>query len=33
VKKTRDTRFEMTKTNFSPDSDRAVLILKKMPNP
>lgn len=26
-------RFEMTKTNFSPDGDLAVLILKKMPNP
>jgi hypothetical protein len=30
VKKTGDTRFEMSKTNFSP-GDLAVLILKKMP--
>ena len=30
VKKTGDTKFEMTKTNFSPDGDLAVLILKKM---
>jgi hypothetical protein len=29
VKKTSDTKFEMTKTNFSPDGDLAVLILKK----
>jgi hypothetical protein len=33
VKKTSDTKFEMTKTNFSPDGDLAVLILKKMPAP
>ena len=31
VKKTGDTKFEMSKTNFSPDGDLAVLILKKMP--
>ena len=30
VKKTGDTKFEMTKTNFSPAGDLAVLILKKM---
>jgi hypothetical protein len=30
VKKTGDTKFEMTKSNFSPDGDLAVLILKKM---
>jgi len=30
IKKTGDTKFEMTKTNFSPDGDLAVLILKKM---
>jgi hypothetical protein len=30
VKKTGDTKFEMSKTNFSPDGDLAVLILKKM---
>jgi hypothetical protein len=30
VKKTSDTKFEMTKTDFSPDGDLAVLILKKM---
>ncbi len=32
VKKTSDTKFEMSKTNFSPDGDLAVLILKKMPS-
>jgi hypothetical protein len=32
VKKTGDTKFEMSKTNFSPDGDLAVLILKKMPS-
>jgi hypothetical protein len=31
VKKTSDTKFEMSKTDFSPDGDLAVLILKKMP--
>jgi hypothetical protein len=31
AKKTSDTKFEMSKTNFSPDGDLAVLILKKMP--
>jgi hypothetical protein len=31
VKKTGDTKFEMSKTNFTPDGDLAVLILKKMP--
>jgi hypothetical protein len=31
VKKAGDTRFEMSKTNSSPDGDLAVLILKKMP--
>jgi hypothetical protein len=31
AKKTSDTKFEMTKTDFSPDGDLAVLILKKMP--
>jgi hypothetical protein len=30
VKKTGDTKFEMSKTNFTPDGDLAVLILKKM---
>jgi Domain of unknown function (DUF4424) len=30
VKKTGDTKFEMSKTDFSPDGDLAVLILKKM---
>jgi Domain of unknown function (DUF4424) len=30
VKKTGDTKFEMTKSNFSPDGDLAVLILQKM---
>jgi Domain of unknown function (DUF4424) len=30
VKKTGDTKFEMTKTDFSPEGDLAVLILKKM---
>jgi hypothetical protein len=30
VKKTSDTKFEMTKSNFTPDGDLAVLILKKM---
>jgi hypothetical protein len=30
IKKTGDTKFEMTKSNFSPDGDLAVLILKKM---
>jgi Domain of unknown function (DUF4424) len=30
VKKTSDTKFEMTKSNFSPDGDLAVLILRKM---
>ena len=30
IKKTGDTKFEMTKTNFTPDGDLAVLILKKM---
>jgi hypothetical protein len=30
VKKTGDTKFEMTKSNFSPEGDLAVLILKKM---
>jgi hypothetical protein len=30
VKKTSDTKFEMSKTNFVPDGDLAVLILKKM---
>jgi len=30
VKKTSDTKFEMTKTDFSPEGDLAVLILKKM---
>ena len=30
AKKTGDTKFEMTKSNFSPDGDLAVLILKKM---
>jgi hypothetical protein len=29
VKKTSDTKFEMSKTDFSPDGDLAVLILKK----
>jgi len=29
VKKTGDTKFEMSKTDFSPDGDLAVLILKK----
>jgi hypothetical protein len=33
VKKTSETKFEMSKTNFSPDGDLAVLILKKTPNP
>jgi Domain of unknown function (DUF4424) len=33
AKKTGDTKFEMTKTDFSPDGDLAVLILKKMPAP
>jgi hypothetical protein len=33
VKKTSDTKFELSKTNFSPDGDLAVLILKKMPAP
>jgi hypothetical protein len=33
IKKTSDTKFEMTKTDFSPDGDLAVLILKKMPAP
>ena len=32
VKKTSDTKFEMSKTNFSPEGDLAVLILKKMPS-
>jgi hypothetical protein len=31
VKKTSDTKFEMSKTDFSPEGDLAVLILKKMP--
>ena len=31
VKKTGDTKFEMSKTNFSPDGDLAVLILTKLP--
>jgi Domain of unknown function (DUF4424) len=31
VKKTGDTKFEMSKSDFSPDGDLAVLILKKMP--
>jgi hypothetical protein len=31
VKKTGDTKYEMTKTDFSPDGDLALLILKKMP--
>jgi hypothetical protein len=31
AKKTSDTKFEMSKTDFSPDGDLAVLILKKMP--
>jgi hypothetical protein len=30
VKKTSDTKLEMSKTDFSPDGDLAVLILKKM---
>jgi hypothetical protein len=30
IRKTGDTKFEMTKSNFSPDGDLAVLILKKM---
>lgn len=30
IKKTGDTKFEMTKSNFTPDGDLAVLILKKM---
>jgi hypothetical protein len=30
VRKTSDTKFEMTKTNFSPEGDLAVLILSKM---
>jgi hypothetical protein len=30
IKKTGDTKFEMSKTDFSPDGDLAVLILKKM---
>jgi hypothetical protein len=30
VKKTGDTKYEMSKTDFSPDGDLAVLILKKM---
>ncbi|HEY6258783.1 MAG TPA: DUF4424 domain-containing protein [Xanthobacteraceae bacterium] len=30
VKKVSDTKFEMSKTDFSPDGDLAVLILKKM---
>jgi hypothetical protein len=29
IKKTGDTKFEMSKTDFSPDGDLAVLILKK----
>jgi hypothetical protein len=33
IKKTSDTKFEMTKTDFSPDGDLAVLILRKMPAP
>ena len=32
IKKTSDTKFEMSKTNFSPEGDLAVLILKKMPS-
>ncbi len=32
VKKTSDTKFEMGRTNFSPDGDLALLILKKMPS-
>ena len=31
VKKTGDTKYEMSKTDFAPDGDLAVLILKKMP--
>jgi hypothetical protein len=31
VKKTGDTKFEMSKTDFSPEGDLAVLILKKLP--
>jgi hypothetical protein len=30
VKKTGDTKFEMTKTNFTPEGDLAILILDKM---
>jgi hypothetical protein len=30
VRKTSDTKFEMTKTNFSPEGDLAVLILSKI---
>jgi uncharacterized protein DUF4424 len=33
IKKTSDTKFEMTKTDFSPDGDLAVLMLRKMPAP
>jgi hypothetical protein len=33
VKKTGDTKFEMTKTDFSPDGDLAVLILDKLQTP
>jgi hypothetical protein len=32
VRKTGDTKFEMTKTNFSPEGDLAVLILSKIQN-
>jgi hypothetical protein len=32
VRKTTDAKFEMTKTNFSPEGDLAVLILSKMQN-
>ena len=33
IKKTSDTKFEMTKTDFSPDGDLAVLILDKLQTP